>query len=538
MNINEALKKILAKGIFFVKKNYKLIVYLTIILSILPRLANLSAPIVDLNSFRQTQTAITVTAWLQDEAMGVNESTIDKLLYYKTPVFGKPFMVPLEFPFYQFTAYLLVKSGVENVDVAGRIASIIFYALSAFLLFLILVELKFHQGVIVLSVFSYSFCLFSIFWSRTFSIEFCAVFFGLLFLYSYQKILSKHNQLIWFVVCVIAGIMAYLIKITSVLPYLLAIFFLFLKEIDISSWLRDFKLKLILNRVISNRRLIIISALVVGIPLVIELFWLSHSNGIKLQNSFTKTLTSSALTDWNYGQFEDKIDPRNWKELFKRITFSVMPLWLLLVIPYQRSVRSFVSGKIWICLGVTFFLPIFIFWNLYFIHDYYLSAVLPTLSIISGLALMHFLNFFYINLNNWRITFPIIIVIGVMQYFIASKFPFSYQRNYQITLTENRNVENHFYKTYEMAREINRLSSFGDLVIVTGFDWTSEILYYAERRGLMMVSDLKEDQTYIKGDGYKWLVSKDPTRFPKLFDLFQLELVQEKYGLKYYRIIE
>jgi hypothetical protein len=84
--------------------------------------------IIDLHSFRQTQTAIAVTSLLKGGPW----------LAYETPVLGPPWSIPMDFPLYQWLVALTAKTGILPVEQSGRLISILmflvtFYPLCRFL---------------------------------------------------------------------------------------------------------------------------------------------------------------------------------------------------------------------------------------------------------------------------------------------------------------------------------------------------------------------------------------------------------------------
>jgi hypothetical protein len=75
---------------------------LMIMLSVVPRIIHLHAPIMEKQGFRQTQTVITVRSILKDGY---------SFLHAKTPVLGPPWVVPFEFPIYQITGEWFNRNG-------------------------------------------------------------------------------------------------------------------------------------------------------------------------------------------------------------------------------------------------------------------------------------------------------------------------------------------------------------------------------------------------------------------------------------------
>jgi len=133
--------------IFCIK--YPHLVAISIILfSLFPRFHNLNNPLVELHGFRQTQTAYTVKMFIDD---GLN------FFNYKTPVLGRPYTIPFEFPILQLTAYYFYHTIGCTIDVACRMASIFYFVVAAYFLFLL--AFKFLRDVnfaiIVLMVFCF-----------------------------------------------------------------------------------------------------------------------------------------------------------------------------------------------------------------------------------------------------------------------------------------------------------------------------------------------------------------------------------------------
>src|ERR1041384_4935062 len=114
------------------------------------------------NEFRQTQTAISAL-FIQRE----NNFS----LAYPTPVLGKPWSIPFEFPLYQWSVVVVSNTLKVPLQVAARLASALcFYlALPALWLLLKRVEVKtVARWVVLCLVVS---CPLYIFYSRAFLIE-------------------------------------------------------------------------------------------------------------------------------------------------------------------------------------------------------------------------------------------------------------------------------------------------------------------------------------------------------------------------------
>ena len=74
--------------------------------------------------FRESQTAISAY-YLVDN--------IPNILKYETPVMGNPWMIPFEFPFYQFFVSIFAEQDPQNIRDIGRLISLLFFFGSVFI---------------------------------------------------------------------------------------------------------------------------------------------------------------------------------------------------------------------------------------------------------------------------------------------------------------------------------------------------------------------------------------------------------------------
>ena len=73
--------------------------------------------------FRESQTAISIYYLINNYG---------SILNYQTPIFGYPWLVPFEFPFYQFIVSLFAVQDPDSIRLVGRFLSFIFFLLSIF----------------------------------------------------------------------------------------------------------------------------------------------------------------------------------------------------------------------------------------------------------------------------------------------------------------------------------------------------------------------------------------------------------------------
>ena len=156
------------------------------------------------NGFRQTQTAISAL-FIQREH---NFS-----LAYPTPVLGKPWSIPFEFPLYQWTTVVVSNTTGLALVKSGRAVSLACFYLSLPALWLLLGRLGVappRRLVVLGLVLS---CPLYIFYARAFLIETMALMFALWFLQAFVAAIERHS-VAWLLVANVAGIGAGLVKVT------------------------------------------------------------------------------------------------------------------------------------------------------------------------------------------------------------------------------------------------------------------------------------------------------------------------------------
>ena len=176
----------------------------------------INQPLLDLFSFRQCQTAMS-SLWM-------NLDGWDSIWNYKTPEFGVPWSIPFEFPLYQFAVTLSSSFLHTALDPTGRTISCLFFLGAIALAMRFLKQLGLPREVVLgFSILSICSPLY-IYWSRTFMIESCAVFFGFLMLVSMQEYCLKRN-FYWLGLMMISSILCALVKVTTWPSFVIVAFF-------------------------------------------------------------------------------------------------------------------------------------------------------------------------------------------------------------------------------------------------------------------------------------------------------------------------
>jgi hypothetical protein len=153
------------------------------------------------------------------------------------------------------------------------------------------------------------------------------------------------------------------------------------------------------------------------------------------------------------------------------------PGFVLLVAAAFALVRGRVDQRwFWIAIACAAFLPPAVFTNLHFIHEYYLAAVAPAVAALIGLGVS--CTAAVMRRPRARLAAAAVGAI-LFSVWLAS--------GYRYWHSAYRGNATHEATVLGLADEVARVTSPSDLVAVQGLDWNPALLYYARRRGLMVV---------------------------------------------------
>jgi 4-amino-4-deoxy-L-arabinose transferase-like glycosyltransferase len=431
----------------------------------------LNHSILDQHGFRQTQTALT-TYYILENGFS--------LLHNQTPLFGPPWLVPLEYPVYQNTVAILVRVFNLNIEPAGRIVSILAFYVFIFCLIRILKTLYENKNVAYAAGSLMLVNPVYLFWSRTFMIETSALMFVSIYaLIIIGQLKSSANSRIFIVLGILFGTMAALTKVTTflvVLPIITLIVILAPHFL----WHHPFSIKKIFFHLI----------VFIGIPFLIAVVWTKYADNIKLQNPFTSSLTSSVLNNWNFGTLEQKtsftyifnsiIKKSSWffpapvqiRGIFydnqgAYINFLSVLNLLIIGIFLFVAFNSFYSANIKrILLFLSYFSGLIVFTNLYGVHNYYWTATTFFFVILIADVLVT-----SIKIKRVEVVFFLIMItlsLGLYKHL--------YFDDYQKI---NRSVP-------AICEKIKNQTKNDEWILYHTGDWSAEIPYYSQRRAIML----------------------------------------------------
>lgn len=397
--------------------------------------------------FRQAQTALSAYHIQKDD---------DFSLAYPTPVLGKPWSIPMEFPLYQWTVVAVSNATGLGLTKSGRLVSIVCFYLCLPAVYLLLGRVRVapirRLGAIALLLT----CPLYVFYVRGFLIETMALMFSLWFWFAFMKAVERRS-VPWLLLANLAGAGAGAVKVTTFMLYLL----------PAGGWA--------LWRLLRARREGRLGAefgwlaAATAVPFALTYAWLRFADAVKAQNPMAHFLTSDRLQNFNLGTWETRLSPEMWA-MKGRIVAEAMS-WLPALVACAL-VAALVARHRWreiaLCAGV-FAAALVVFPELYALHEYYFVANTVLIVAAMGLALAGLAES---RAPRWMAPAALLLVAGgqVYQYF-------NYYYPQQKGISHGGNG---------LTMSLRELTRPEDVIVITGQDWDSFWPFYSERRALML----------------------------------------------------
>lgn len=397
--------------------------------------------------FRQAQTALSAY-WIKAE----NNFS----LAYPTPVLGKPWSIPMEFPLYQWTVVGVDRATGLGLTAAGRLVSLGCFYLTLPAVFLLLGSWRIAPARRWLVLAVVVTCPFYIFYSRAFLIETMALMFSLWFWVAFRFAVEKRRS-VWLVLAVVAGAGAGLVKATTFGLYLL----------PTAGWALQ---RLWRGRAQGPLRVDLAwMAVAAAIPLGLTFGWIRLADATKAANPMADFLLSGNMTDFNWGTTATRFSAELWG-LKARIVIEELSWWPLFV---ATAVLAVTAGRrrwreMTLCLGL-FSAALVIFPLLYAYHDYYYVANAVLLLLAMGLALVGLAE------SGARIAW-VLLGLAVICGGQAGRY-FHHYHEEQSTIRPGGDA---------LSFTMRQLTRPEEVLIIQNQDWNSMLPYYAERRALMI----------------------------------------------------
>lgn len=412
-------------------------------------------PLADAHAFRQTQTALT-SYWMLQEGWA---------LAYQTPVAGYPWSIPFEFPIYQ--AIVAATTAITGFDLTavGRFISFLFLVACAWPAIAISQRLNLQNTV------PWVFCALlwtsplNVYWGRSFMIETAALFFSLAcipYAIDFIRRVGGWRSVFLFWLFATAAVLQ---KSTTGGPVLL---FLAL-SVAFLQVRNGFGFQALQR--------LIIPALIISVPLVIGLAWAHYADIVKTANPFGLQLTSKALNTWNFGSLAQKLDFETWRlVIWERSLSSNAGGWvglLLLTLPWFCGPKHRRFALLSLAACALFLLPVLIFTNLHFVHDYYQVACVAFL--LGALAIL--IGAWLKTVTGTMMIVPLVTIVIIISN--LAHFNASYGIVAARALDELHPGSVQTYKVGRYLREVTRPETG---LVVFGSDYSSEVAFHAQRK--------------------------------------------------------
>lgn len=421
-------------------------------------------PITDHHSFRQTQTALS-TYWMIEDGFK---------LWYETPMFGKPWSVPMEFPLYQYLCAFLVKlTGIHLEQISRLVSLASFYGVLYFVSRL-LKELKVHAVTRYLILTLLALAPLHIYYARSVLIETFTLFLAVVWIWtSFRFLVSK--KWVWLLPGFVFGSACALSKVTT-----FSVFGFF--QIGLFWWTlekpvrKNFELRKLMFYLAAGLGLVIL-------PLAVGALWVHESDKVKLLNPMIGDgWTSKALREWNFGTLNLRLSFAYWRSIFWSNLHDILgylgiPILLIFVYSVLRS--NLQTRLKYFFLLATFLFGPLVFANLYYIHDYYYVACAVFLLVAVGTKLGEF----YLESGiDARRSIRSFLITSLLFSMLIGYFGEYFRKQ----------LDAKSHPMEQLGIAIRKQTEKADVVVAHGYA-SPELPYYTQRKMLVGAGDVRQD---------------------------------------------
>lgn len=450
------------------------------------------------HEFRQTQTAISIHYIRQEHNFS---------LAYPTPVLGKPWSIPMEFPLYQWCVALLADATGWPLQVAGRFVSLLCFYATLPAIWLLLAEAGVARRGRWLTLAVVVTAPVHIFYSRAVLIESMALAFSLWQLLAFCRWMRTRAP-VWLVLTAYFGIGATLVKVTTAMIWM-----------SVAGAITLWQARQALRESFSAATGVLFrAALSAAAPVVAALWWVHTADEIKALSAAGRNLRSATMNTFNFGTLADRYDANFLRPLFDNWNVVVSPLWLGL--PVIMVALLVERRRAWLIV-VSFapaLLAVATFIRLYSYHDYYFFAMACAPLVATGLACAALEER------------PRLRWLGMLAFaLVCTAQLHSYATRYAALQFVPSNGGNNLT---DLIRDASPTNS---VMLVAGEDWSPVLPYYAKRRAFMIANHYLDDPSLLaeafeqlKGENVCLLVLTGQKRNYHQFR----QLVSERFGLR------
>jgi len=330
-------------------------------------------------------------------------------------------------------------------------------------------------------------------------IDYLSVFLALGYFLFFIKWLKEQQQLKYMLTATCLGVLGFMVKGTSMLPVIIPLAYFILKYLitDFQKSEGRIGLTQASHYFSFNWKSILSIGVLALLPFIAGKLWIMHTDSVKALSDTTDLFAVANSDHWNYGSWEQRLDIQNWKRIWKRIPNSFLPQFtiifpLIALIPFKENREKL---EILYLSAIGILVTIVTFFNLYYVHNYYLMGISPYLAIVVGIGIY----FTFKKLNTHKYTRPLILVLLIyMTVVYYNHLPYLKQ-----SLRNNKAS-----RLTAMGNYLQRITSDNEYIVVTDHGWSPHILYYAERKGLMIKKPEWIKHPMIKENNFTVVVGK------------------------------
>ena len=416
--------------------------------------------------FRQAQTAISAH-FIQQEASFA--------LDYPTPVLGKPWSIPMEYPLYQWCAVTLsVSTGMPLVQ-AGRAVSLTCFLLALPAIGLLLKRIGLGAAPCLVAIALLLTCPLHIFYARSFLIETMALMAALWFVAAFVETL-RTRRVAWLLVASLAGAVAGTVKVTTFILYL----------VPAAAWGGWCLLRTWRER--SGSWLPVAAVLGWGlgcvvVPCLATVAWTEFADAVKAQNPNGAFLASGNMTGFNFGlgDFNLRFSAEAWTAMLRVWQHGIFPLPAIAAIV---AVAALWGGRWrWPALASAglFLRAQVVFPLRYARHVYFFVANAALLVLAAGFTLAGLWELPRYRWAAWPacLALAALHVGGFLHYYLPTQ-----------SLVSNGGTG--------LTNIISELTYAREILVIAGEDWDSSTPFFARRRALMIRRNTETDWPAIE----------------------------------------
>ena len=425
-------------------------------------------------------------------------------LAYETPVLGPPWSIPFEFPLYQWTVAAVVQVLGTPLDQTGRAVDIGFFLLTLIPLYFALDKLHIPRSyrwlVLSLLVLTPEY----LYNTRLFLIESCVLFLSTWYLVVALEYLDKPRP--WYgVAAAVLGCLAGLTKVTTFALFLGAVLLVYAYRCA-----RELRASKRQNGLLYHAAVLV---LLIMVPVLATWSWTKFADRTKDANVFgAKCLTSNNLYGWTFGTLKDRKDVSRYQFMHYHIGNAVNQFGPPICLAglclasaawgvgrWLRRPQSLNGGQLarrWVgvatCTLLYFSGPL-VFFNLYFIHDYYWCANTLFLVVAMGLCIATMIE---MGRASRVVGTAVLLLVLAGSLYTYSRYYYYVQSGQYEKVPGLAALGKDCDNAMAMARIIEQKIRPDDVLVCLGHNWHSDLAYYGRRRAITppnFISDSVEE---------------------------------------------